>query len=78
MRVKPAEGMQIRRPENYKFLPPEGAGTQKKFRAFWNRRIRDGSVVEIIDEPVKKEEKPPEPKAVKKKPEKTEVKEPKQ
>lgn len=43
--IKPKEGLLIRRPDNKKFLNPEGESVPKNM--FWLRRIADGDVIEI-------------------------------
>ncbi len=50
MRVKPVEGRTVRDPESMELLPPEG-GVVRDNDPFWTRRIRDGDVEVIEEEP---------------------------
>lgn len=50
MRVKPADPTAvIRDPHTKRQLPAEG-GDVPDGDVFWNRRLRDGSVVRVVDE----------------------------
>lgn len=53
MFVKPVEGLKVRRPPPSKqFLPPEGAEVNLAEAGFyWQRRLRDGDVVEAEPPP---------------------------
>lgn len=53
--IKPAQaGLVVRRPENGKPLPEEGASVE--WTAYWQRRLDDGSVIEAkpaaVDQPM--------------------------
>lgn len=50
--VKPKNGILIKRPDNGRFLKPEGETVPKN--SFWRRRLNDGDVLETrASEPVK-------------------------
>lgn len=49
--VKPLEGLLVRNPKNKNPIPADGAWIDTN--SFWNRRIRDGSL--IITDPPEKE-----------------------
>lgn len=62
--IKPAPGMIVRGPVSFKVLPEEGALVKPS--TYWNRRLKDGSVVLVTPEaptpepakPSKKKERP--------------------
>lgn len=45
MKIKPKEGLKIKRPDNGRYLNPEGEDVPKN--TFWARRLADGDVVEV-------------------------------
>jgi hypothetical protein len=47
MKVKPAEGRQVRDPSTMQLLPAEGREVPDN--QFWRRRLRDGDVVEVAE-----------------------------
>jgi hypothetical protein len=50
MKVKPAPGRAVRDPQQkYRLLPEQGGEVPDN--AFWQRRLRDGDVVLIEDQP---------------------------
>ena len=50
MKVKPAPGRAVRDPQqNYRLMPEQGGEVPDN--AFWQRRLRDGDVVLIEDQP---------------------------
>lgn len=50
MKVKPAPGRAVRDPQQkYRMLPEQGGEVPDN--AFWQRRLRDGDVVLIEDQP---------------------------
>ena len=65
IRVKPASGLVVRDPATKKPIPAEGARVQKC--AYWNRRLKDGSVV-IVGAEKRIEKKPDKPEKPEKKP----------
>jgi hypothetical protein len=54
MKVKPAEGRAVRDPRTMNLLPDEGAEVSDR-DVFWRRRLRDGDVVLVEDQPATRE-----------------------
>ena len=46
--IKPVAGRNVRDPEDYTIIPPEGKEVEKS--GFWLRRIREGDVIESISD----------------------------
>jgi hypothetical protein len=47
MKVKPAPGRAVRDPSNMQLLPEDGREVPNN--QFWQRRLRDGDVVEVAE-----------------------------
>jgi hypothetical protein len=50
IRIKPRTGMIVRDPVTYRPLAVEGED-KPRFNQYWQRRLRDGDVVPVIEEP---------------------------
>lgn len=50
MQVKPASGLVVRDPGTLEPLPAEGGAVE--LTTYWQRRLRDGDVVEVTTPPV--------------------------
>lgn len=50
MRIRPADGMIVRHPETKQPIPADGIDVDET-SLFWNRRIRQGDVVVVDDNP---------------------------
>lgn len=46
IKVKPAEGRNVRDPHTMQLVPPEGRDVNER-DVFWARRLRDGDVVKV-------------------------------
>lgn len=50
IRIKPRAGLIVRDPVTYRPLAVEGE-TKPRFNQYWQRRLRDGDVVPVENEP---------------------------